>query len=1041
MSTTEIRPEFRRRFRSVARQAWSVHVGRGLAWTVLVGAGLVAAVAAADYAYELSRPVRAGLLAVAALTVGVLAVRWVVRPARAWDRSRVAAELESLFPRLGQRLRTATQHGHRPADELARDGVSPGLAAALEVETAEQAKPLPFRAALPVRAALLAGAAAVACVALLAVTAAHAPEWRTAVGRVALASDPYTALTATPSAGAVDEGTDVDVTATVSGRARPGVVLFAREVGASDWNQEPMDAAGDGFTAKLAKLRTTTEFYVAAGPERTAVQQVVVRHALKILNARAVVTAPAYTGVAPATHDTGSFSAIQGGTAKVQFELDRPPVSATLVVKNPATPTTPPQRFEMAVNQSTVSVELPLTADTEYTVEGRDADGMPVAANRHRVRVAADQPPSVTFDAPGEGLEVHTLAEIAVRARARDDFGVARVGIVFQVNNEVERTLVLYDVAAPHQREAVAEQVLMLEQLVLTQKDCVAYYAFAEDNHPDAPHRATTELRFIDIRPFLRTYKVDDTPDAPDGGPQRELIFLDEVIARQRFNLNQTMRLESRSKVRLDLAAVEKIAAFENKLATQTRDLADFLVGLGVDGAAILTQAEEAMLSAVDSLNGAKFATAVGQERDALRYLMEARNTAQVALAKQSRPVRAQAKAFDRFQRQKLRRQDEKAETLPQIAEELAKLAGEEDEVAGAIAGPGTTPALKAEGDTPEPKKPAKGDDPAQERQDDIAGRAAAIDKIAATAKGLTGLAKTRIADAAKAANAAADALGQGDRPTARKEVDRAREIFRTAAKQVGALAAAEAAQQLAAARDLANDIAALAAPADPMKTPPGAGEGADGKLPGLGNAAEQAKSLKDVLEKLAGSGAEADADAARKAGGILKAEDLAAAIARLEKAGAGADKGERQDLADRFAALGQKLDQAYRETVAPRLEEVGRLEREANDLEQRAGAADDAADWRRLRQQGAQFVERLEAAGLAAVVDDDLRAGLTAGPVAVGNEAFGRGVAVAHARLVAKLQEFVAGDRFTAGTEAVPPEYKDLVERYLRSLSAGGAK
>ena len=76
---------------------------------------------------------------------------------------------------------------------------------------------------------------------------------------------------------------------------------------------------------------------------------------------------------------------------------------------------------------------------------------------------------------------------------------------------------------------------------------------------------------------------------------RRELIFLDEVIARQRFNLNQTMRLGTRAKVRIDLAEVERIAAFENKLATQTHNLADFLARLGVDGAAILKQAEEAM--------------------------------------------------------------------------------------------------------------------------------------------------------------------------------------------------------------------------------------------------------------------------------------------------------------------------------------------------------------------------------------------------------------------------------------------------------------
>jgi hypothetical protein len=1033
MSTIELRPAFRRRFRAVTRQIWSLHVGRGIARTAAVVAVLLAVVATVDYFFELSWPARAGLLALCTALVSVLVVRWIVRPARAWNRARVAAELEGLFPRLGQRLRTATQHGGRPFEELIRDGVTPGLVVALEEETAEKVKPLPFQAALPVRPALVAALVGLCCIGGLVVAAVRDPELRTALRRVALAPAAYTDLSASPSAALVYEGADVEIRATLAGRARPEVVLHVRETGDSDWRQETMDAADGYFTARLANLRTTTEFFVAAGPERTAVQQVVVQHPLKFAGTRIEVTAPAYTGVPVATHDSGSFSAVQGSTARFRFEFDRAAAAATLVMKDPAKPNAAPRRIDMAVQDRYVATELPLTADIEYTVEALDAAGVPAVANRNRVRVTADQPPTVWFEAPAESMEVHTLAEILMRARARDDFGLTKLGIAFQVNNEEERTLILQEIGQPCQREALAEQVIMLEQFLLTQKDCVAYYAFAEDNRPDAPQRTTTELRFIDIRPFLRNYRLVDNPDAPPG-PQRDLIFLDEVIARQRFNLNQTMRLETHSKARIDLAQVERIAAFENKLATQTHELADFLVSLGVDGAAILSQAEDAMLSAVDSLQGAKFSTAIGQERDALRFLMEARETVQQALAKQPKAVRAQARAFDRLQRQKLRRPNEKAETLAQIAEELAKLADQEDEVARSIAAPGNNP-----GGADGTDKNAKGnEDPAQERQDEIAAVATALEKQAATAKGLTGLAKTRIKDGAKAANAGADALGQRDRPTARKEVDRARELFRLAAKQVAALAAEEIAQQIAAARDMANDVALQTAPADPMNKG-GAGSGeSDKKMPGLGNAAEQAKSLKDVLEQIAGSGSEGAADAARKVAGLLKQEDLAAAIKRLEKPGAGDDRGERHDLAERFAALGQKLDQAYRETIAPRLEELAKLEREANELEQRAGAAEDAADWRRLRQQGTEFVAHLEAAGLEGLADEDLRAGLRAGAVLVGKDLFGRGIASAHARLVAKLQEFVTGDRFTTGNEAVPPEYKDLVDRYLRALSAG---
>jgi hypothetical protein len=1033
---------------------------------------LLAAAAAVDYLFELSWPARAGLAAVCTAIVAVLAVRWIIRPARAWNRTRVARELEGLFPRLGQRLRTATQHGGRPDQELVRDGVAPGLVAALEEETAEKAKPLPFQAALPVRPALVWAVVALGCIAALAAFTVRDPEWQIALRRMTLAPVPYTSLSASPSAELVDEGADVDIRATLSGRARPELVLHVREIGDSDWRQETMDEADGEYTGRLSKLRETTEFFVAAGPERTPVQQIVVRHPLKFVATRIEVTAPAYTGLAPATHESGSFSAVQGSTARIQFDLDRATAAATLVVKDPAKPTAAPRRIEMAVQNQHLSAELPLTADVEYTVEARDVAGVPAVANRHRVRVTTDQPPTVWFDAPAESMEVHTLAEVLMRARARDDFGITKVGIAFQVNNEEERILVLEEVGKPHQRQALAEQMLLLEQFLLTQKDCVAYYAFAEDNRPDAPQRATTELRFIDIRPFLRTYRLVDTPEAMPG-PQRDLIFLDEVIARQRFNLNQTMRLETRSRARIDVAQVDKVAAFENKLATQTHELADFLAGLGVDGAAILSQAEEAMLSAVDSLQGAKFGTAINQERDALRFLMEARETVQHALPKKPKSVRAQARAFDRLQRQKLRRKNEKAETLPEIAEELAKLADEEDEISRMLAVPSnnsTDGEGKGTGDPADPKtKPTAsdkpdptnpmdkeqgagrkraakdkdgkgGEEPTQEKQDDIAARATALDKVAATAKGLTGLAKTRIADAAKAANGGADALGQRDRPGARKEVDRARENFRQAAKQVAALAAEEAAQQIAAARDIANDVALQTAPTEGMKGSGGKSE-EEKKMPGLGDATEQAKTLKDVMEQIAGSGSEASAEAARKVAGLLKQEDLAAAIARLEKPGTGGDRGERQDLTERFAALGQKLDQVYRETIAPRLEELARLEREANELQQRAGAAEDAADWRRLRQQGTDFIEHLEGAGLGNLADEDLRAGLRSGALVAGRELFSRGIAAVHSRLAAKLQDFVAGDRFTTGNEAVPPEYKDLVDRYLRALSAGTMK
>src|SRR5208283_2446042 len=88
-----------------------------------------------------------------------------------------------------------------------------------------------------------------------------------------------------------------------------------------------------------------------------------------------------------------------------------------------------------------------------------------------------------------------------------DDFGLSKVGIVYQIGNGPKKTLRLEeDPKQPVSLGVLA--TLYLEDHSLTQQDSVTYYAFAEDNDPAGPHRVTTELQFIDIRPYKLEYQV-----------------------------------------------------------------------------------------------------------------------------------------------------------------------------------------------------------------------------------------------------------------------------------------------------------------------------------------------------------------------------------------------------------------------------------------------------------------------------------------------------------------------------------------------------
>jgi len=183
------------------------------------------------------------------------------------------------------------------------------------------------------------------------------------------------------------------------------------------------------------------------------------------------------------------------------------------------------------------------------------------------------------------------------------------------------------------------------------------YYAFAEDIKPGQPQRTETDLRFIDIRPFRRNYRVLDLPEGM--GQVRQFKALEEIIARQRSALNRTIQLNRQQKHtgQPDLPATDALIKLEGELAQATRDFAEGLLQRGIDETELLFQAETAMLAAADSLSAGNYDAATLQMREALKYLIEARDRLEIAYLKnRNRATLAALRQFDRMQQQKLRR-------------------------------------------------------------------------------------------------------------------------------------------------------------------------------------------------------------------------------------------------------------------------------------------------------------------------------------------------------------------------------------------------
>ena len=125
-----------------------------------------------------------------------------------------------------------------------------------------------------------------------------------------------------------------------------------------------------------------------------------------------------------------------------------------------------------------------------------------------------DQPPTIAFVKPGHDTKVSPIEEVFSEVKAQDDYGVARVELVYSVNGGAEKTVPLVKDSA--RKLVTAGHTFFLEELGLQTGDFVSYYARAADRAAPA-QAASTDIYFLEVRPFRRDYRQAE--QGGEGGP------------------------------------------------------------------------------------------------------------------------------------------------------------------------------------------------------------------------------------------------------------------------------------------------------------------------------------------------------------------------------------------------------------------------------------------------------------------------------------------------------------------------------------------
>jgi hypothetical protein len=1137
-------PKFLRRFEQIRTSLRRYQSRLGLAATILAAATGLGLLAWSDYYHELSRASRAVGLAIATLATLFVLWRWFLAPLRWWTSPRTAFEIEGRFPQLGQRIRTVVQYGGRSDERIEEEGVKPSLVQALEGETEEQSTPLPLDKVVRWRRAHALTALAALPVALLTFAALTSTEWRTAIKRAVLIETPYTTVEVKPGDVLVDQGENVAVAVEVKGRPRKTVVLQTRPAYKPDapWKSEKIESPARSGT--IEKVKDPVDYRVVAGPAESPVYGIWVRYPLAIKTFEVQVTPPSYTGLDPKTTKGGDFQAVEGSAATFKIAFDAMPSEAALELVD--TSAKPPKKGEPAPGPIILPLKregneliarLDLSEDLDYKVVAKTADGRILPKNKYRIDVREDRAPRVVFDEPDEALEVHPIAEVRHRARVDDDFGLSRAGIVFRFNDGDEKTLIFKDVPVAKGQKpktsATLEEILLLETLNATPLDSVTYYAFAEDNYPGNPRRTETDLRYIDLRVFKREYKLRE-PGSGDGDPM-ELIALDELIARQRVNLNRANRfVKHKPTDRTEADDPLKIAGFEETLLNLTKDFTEGIERLADARVDSLHKALDAMQASIDSLDRSRNAEVPPAMAEALKHLVAVRRDLQTLIGEGNPALAAAMRAFDRKQAQKIRKPKSKDEEAEEIAERLEELAQEEDIVYATIATSmgGTAAAeakneMKGKPDKPkdsekeaeakdqekaspkaegekgeggkgkegpkgqggknEAKGDGQGDDGAggageprkldrkgvADKQQEIADEVRDLEEKLKRLEVASDLAKARMAKAAEKVEKANGALARGNAKEAAEDAKSGAGMLHELARQVKGEIAKEAVDELAMARDLAEELARREAELAARNEGDQPGKGKDGKegqgqgegpKPGKGGPggwdalteaeqvdrmAEMARTLEAWLKQIDKQGEGKAADAV---GEILDKGNVAEIVERAERMGDIRALGkedelgrEARELATKLEVLGQALELLHRGIVAPELAALVEFDRRVADLTEKLGNLTTEAEVAAWKRQMAALLRDLEKARIDGAADladalrvsdgwhwDDAHRHLVAsGPVVNSLKAIS-------IQIKDRVQDLILKDLASARDEATPPIYRELVERYYEVISKG---
>lgn len=404
-----------------------------------------------------------------------------------------------------------------------------------------------------------------------------------------------------PGTARVPKGSDQDIIATLVNFDSQQVTIFARPIGSKDDFQgqvmEPAKAKTD-FRFSIFNIQDSMEYFVESNNVRSDVYKLNVVDLPFVKQLDLTLNFPAFTNLpTKAVEDGGDIAALKGTVATVTAKLTGKVRAARIVFPDG-------KKTDMHLQGSDFVGQLSVSGDTSYYIELVSVDGEAYrGSNEYDVSVLGDQPPVISFDKPGRDKKATNLEEVFTQARAEDDYGVVSMDLHFSVNGGEEKTVNLQQLTRDSARSLTGAYTFFLEEYNLKPGDFISYFAKARD----ASNEATSDIYFIEVKPFEMEYKQSQQGGGQGQGGDQDQNALSR---RQKDLIAATHKLVREGDKYTDQErkdGYEAVAAGQEKLRTDTLEFLDRMGRrLGdVDGQKQVAEMAEHLRQAAKEMEGA----------------------------------------------------------------------------------------------------------------------------------------------------------------------------------------------------------------------------------------------------------------------------------------------------------------------------------------------------------------------------------------------------------------------------------------------------